>query len=215
MVIGAGSLYERVRDGEAMPKAFAEEGRVKDMWYAVQVYTGAEENTCIQCERILRSLPKEKGRPPLADECCVLYHEEQRKFKGRWRTCRRPLFPGYLFISTEHPLEVFAELRHVVGLTNLLHIEEEIVPLTQKESDFLMQIAGDDRIVEMSEGIIEGNHIKVLSGPLVGMEGTIRKVDRHKRKAYIEVEMFGRKQQIQVGLEIAMKKLETEDCADR
>ncbi len=175
------------------------------MWYVVQVYTGAEENTRRQCECVLQRTPRERGRQPLADECCIFYHEEKRKVRGTWKTLTKPLFPGYLFLSTEHPLEVFAELRHVVGLTNLLRSDEQILPLTQKEIDFLMRFAGDDRVVEMSEGIIEGEHIRVLSGPLVGWEGIIRKVDRHRRKAKIEVEMFGRKQEIEFVLEIAMK----------
>ena len=59
--------------------------------------------------------------------------------------------------------------------------------------------------MEMSEGIIEPSRIRILSGPLMGMEGQIRKIDRHKRKAWIEVELFGRIQRVEVGLEIPMK----------
>ena len=57
----------------------------------------------------------------------------------------------------------------------------------------------------MSEGIIEHSQVKVMSGPLMGKEGYIRKIDRHKRKAWLEMEMFGRTQSIQVGLEIVAK----------
>ena len=39
----------------------------------------------------------------------------------------------------------------------------------------------------------------------MGMEGNIRKIDRHKKKDWIEVGMFGRKMEMQVGCEI-MKK---------
>ena len=37
------------------------------------------------------------------------------------------------------------------------------------------------------------------------MEGLIRKIDRHKRMAYLEVEMFGRKIEMRAGLEIIEK----------
>ena len=60
-------------------------------------------------------------------------------------------------------------------------------------------------MVPVSVGIIENSVTKILSGPLKGKEGLIRKIDRHKRKAWLEVEMFGRKQEIQVGLEIVAK----------
>ena len=54
-------------------------------------------------------------------------------------------------------------------------------------------------------GVIEHSQVKVTSGPLQGKEGYIRKIDRHKRKAWLEIEMFGRAQNIQVGLEIVAK----------
>lgn len=57
----------------------------------------------------------------------------------------------------------------------------------------------------MSKGIIEGERTIVLSGPLKGKEGYIKKIDRHKRKAWLEVELFGRIQNIQLGLEIVSK----------
>ena len=39
----------------------------------------------------------------------------------------------------------------------------------------------------------------------MGMEGMIKKIDRHKRKAWLEVPMFGRVQTVQVGVEIVAK----------
>ena len=44
-----------------------------------------------------------------------------------------------------------------------------------------------------------------MSGPLQGKEGYIKKIDRHKRRAFLEMPMFGRVQKIQVGLEIVAK----------
>ena len=96
-------------------------------------------------------------------------------------------------------------LKSVMGMTRLLGVGEDIVPLTEEEVQFLKRFGGEEQVVEMSEGIIENSETKILSGPLMGMEGTIRKIDRHKRKAWIEIEMFGRMQLVQVGLEILWK----------
>lgn len=100
---------------------------------------------------------------------------------------------------------MFIRLRSVIGLTRILGTGEEIVPLTEREMEFLLQFGGEEQIVGMSEGIIEGSRIWILSGPLVGKEALIRRIDRHKRKAYLEMDMFGRTQRIQVGLEVVMK----------
>lgn len=45
----------------------------------------------------------------------------------------------------------------------------------------------------------------MYSVPFVGKEKYIRKIDRHKRKALLEMSIFGEKQKMQVGLEIVEK----------
>lgn len=101
---------------------------------------------------------------------------------------------------------LFFELKRVIGLTKLLGTGDTIVPLTDEEVSFLLRLGGEEQTVEMSEGIIENDRVVVLSGPLKGNEGLIRKIDRHKRKAWLEVEMFGRMVEMQVGLEVVGKK---------
>ena len=70
------------------------------------------------------------------------------------------------------------------------------------------RFGGPKQIVGMSEGVIEGSQIIISSGPLQGLEGYIKKIDRHKRKAWVELPMFGRLQKVEVGLEIVRKTLE-------
>ena len=48
--------------------------------------------------------------------------------------------------------------------------------------------------------------IIVLKGPLVGREGWIRKINRRKRTAYLEIDMFGRTIQTKIGLGIVRKR---------
>lgn len=94
----------------------------------------------------------------------------------------------------------------MTGLTKLLGTGQDVVPLTFGEIRFLQQFGKEEQIVEMSKGIIENDKIIVTQGPLKGNEGLIKKIDRHKRKAYLEIEMFGRKVETQVGVEIVEKR---------
>lgn len=167
------------------------------MWYVIQVRTGSEENIRLQCEA---NIPQD-----VMERCFIPYYEERRRIRGEWMTLKKILFPGYVFLITEEIDELFYQLKKVIGLTRLLGAGDEIIPLTERERDFLLRFGGENQIVEMSEGIIEQSRIRILSGPLMGMEGQIRKIDRHKRKAWLEVEMFGRVQRVEVGLEVAMK----------
>ncbi len=114
--------------------------------------------------------------------------------------------PGYVFLIAENQEKLVNGLRKVIGLTKLIGTGDEIVPLVQEEIDLLMKIGTDKQLVEISSGIIENDRVQILAGPLMGMEGNIRRIDRHKRTAYLEIEMFGRTVEMKVGLEIIRKE---------
>ena len=61
-------------------------------------------------------------------------------------------------------------------------------------------------LMEMSEGVIEGDCVMVIRGPLKGHEARITRIDRHKRLAWVDMDMLGRHKAIRVGLEIVSKK---------
>ncbi len=168
------------------------------MWYVIQVRAGSEENIRLQCQRnIQNSLVLERVFIP--------YYQNKKRIHGEWTLEQGVLFPGYVFLISDQLDQLYQELKHVNGLTRLIGAGKDIIPLTDTEIAFLLRFAGMKQIVGISEGIIEGDQIKVHSGPLVGMEGSIRRIDRHKRRAWVELQMFGHPQVIQVSLEIIAK----------
>ena len=68
------------------------------------------------------------------------------------------------------------------------------------------RLFGADFCVVGSIGFIEGNTIRITSGALVGLEGRIRKVNRHKREAIVEMEMMGAVRDVAVMLEVVEKR---------
>ena len=120
-------------------------------------------------------------------------------------TQRKILFPGYVFLDSQEVIRLYSNLQQVFGLTKLLKTGDEVVPLTAEEVHFLKDFGGEEKVVPVSEGIIENSKVVVMSGPLMGKEGYIKKIDRHKRRAFLELPMLGRRQKIQVGLEIVSK----------
>lgn len=168
------------------------------MWYVIQVRTGTEEEIQRQCETIIDKSILEKSFIPK--------YEQERKYQGEWHTELKVLFPGYVFLVSKEKEKLFFELKRIMGLTKLLGTGETIVPLTDEEVNFLLRLGDEEQIVGMSEGIIENERVVVTSGPLKGNEGLIRKIDRHKRKAWLEIEVFGRTVEMQVGLEVVGKR---------
>ncbi len=168
------------------------------MWYVMQVQTGTEERIRTQCISII----DEK----ILERCFIPYYEEKKKYQGTWHTEKKIVFPGYVFMVSERLSDLYEKLRKVIGLTKLLGTGKEIVPLSEEETALLKRMGAGERPLEISMGFIENGMVVVTEGPLVGMEGYIRKIDRHKRKAWLEIDMFGRIVEMEVGLEIIAKK---------
>lgn len=167
------------------------------MWYVMQVRTGSEENIRIQCERVIDKKILERSFIP--------YYQQKKRFQGKWHIQENILFPGYVFLIARNPELLVQSLREVIGLTKLIGTGDEIVPLSEEETNFLLKMGRDEQVVELSTGIIENDKVRIQNGPLVGMEGYIKKIDRHKRQAVLEVEMFGRLVEMKVGVEIVEK----------
>ena len=145
------------------------------MWYVVQVRSGTEHNIRIQCNK--------KIPDAIMERCFIPYYEEKKKQNGTWNTLQKVLFPGYIFMITEDVEKLFFHLKTIEGMTKLIGTGQDIIPLKEEEITFLKRFGGEEQIVSMSEGIIEGTQVIITSGPLMGMEGLIQKIDRHKRMA--------------------------------
>lgn len=81
------------------------------------------------------------------------------------------------------------------------------MPLAPDEAAWLNAFTDvETHVVQMSEGFIEGDRVLVTRGPLKGHELEIKRINRHKREAELEVPILGRTKRIKVGLEIVSKR---------
>ncbi len=168
------------------------------MWYVMQVNTGKEKTIMTQCQN---QIPKE-----VIEKVFIPMYAQQVRFRGKWIKRTRILFPGYVFIATENLAAAVLKLKSIVGMTKLIGTGTEILPVKKEEEELLLRLGGEELVVDASEGFIVGTKVEVTEGPLKGFESHIRKIDRHRRKAWIEIEMFGIERLIEVGLEIVSKK---------
>lgn len=170
------------------------------MWYVIQTLAGEEESVKQMIEKYL---PKDSY-----NECKILYYKRKKRYKGEWHEERARLLPGYLFLIADSPWPAWRALKGVTKFSRLVknNEENEIYPILLEEENFLKKLVGDDGEIEISYGMIESDTVRIISGGLMGMEAVIRKIDRHKRVAYIEMQVFGEVKMVQVGLEILAKQ---------
>lgn len=138
---------------------------------------------------------------------------------GKIFTEQRRSMPGYVFVESElsgmgfyiesKPLISWSEyalklLRY--GNSNL----DSNFEMKSDEREIFMKLFDDKGCVDISKGFIEGDLIIITEGPLVGLEGLIKKIIRHKMVAYVEIEMFGQITRMEVGLDIVSKRPQSE-----
>ena len=101
------------------------------------------------------------------------------------------LLPGYIFVITDQPGKLREALRSVPKFTRLLGNNDVFTPLDDQEVAFINAFTKPDhRVVEFSSGVMEGDEIVILNGPLMNQTGLIKKLDRHKRLAYLELSLI-------------------------
>lgn len=106
----------------------------------------------------------------------------------------KKLLPGYLFLASDDPTQLTEQCKK----NHMLAENDELILLN--DQDMGLFSLTKNGIFELSKGII--------SGPLMGKKSEIKKNDRHKRKAWVSVNLLGKERLIVVGLEV-FQKIET------
>lgn len=59
-------------------------------------------------------------------------------------------------------------------------------------------------IISYSKIKIEESKVYVVSGPLHGLEGTIKKIDKRKKRAKVQLNLLGKEQTVELGIELSV-----------
>ena len=171
------------------------------MYYVIQVKTGKENKTI---EAIKEQLKDKEGFDIFAP-----YRKVLKKYKGGViKEVIERCFPGYLFVETDSPKDLFFDLYWVPGYTRLLGREGltyNFAPLSKDEARMIdiLYSANTDRITEISDiEVREGQIVRVLSGPLEGLLTQVKSVNLHKRTVTVEFMLCGRLVEAKVGINI-------------
>lgn len=167
--------------------------------YIIFTKTGKEE--------YLKNKLEEQVIKP-GEEAYILLCNRIKKINGEYTVVTKPLFPGYLFINTENEEDLKKYLRKLPIYNILLGSGNDVVPLNKQEEIFMDRLCGKNHILDISYGYKVGRVTHITSGPLVGMESFIKKINRHKRIAVIEIDMFNERRELIVGASIADKEEE-------
>jgi len=171
-------------------------------WHVLFVHTGQEEKVI----QILRKRWDTEMYTPF-----VFTAEKAFKKAGRFENERQICFPGYVFAESRGSVAEFTkaakesiwEVKEICRVVD--YGSKGDIVMHREEVTALKQLCDTNKCIKMSTGVIEGGRVQVQSGALSGKEGCIRKIDRHRREALIEIGFMGGPKQMKVGLEIVSK----------
>lgn len=180
-------------------------------WYVLYVKANTEHKVVKDFERFVIASGTEFKFEPFVLESEKYYRDKKRREMGK-SYLHRPMFPGYVFIETNMPSEEFLSftnefIRASENIRKVLRYgnSTRIAVLDEERRAIEYHFQGK-RCLERSQGHIVGEEVIITSGPLVGREGSIKKINRHNRYALITMEFLGEKRIAEAPLEIVTKK---------
>jgi transcription antitermination protein, nusG family len=170
-------------------------------YYVVQVSTGKEKNFIEDAEF------KNKF-----DELSYSIVFPQRILKirkaGKVTEKQLPVFAGYLFIGTDKiSKELYQHLKRCKGFYRFLPNNQEPKFLEGRDFEILNQFISFGGLAKISQVVFDENdRIKVIEGPLSGLEGYIVRVNKRKGRATVCLDMCQTAFSIDLGFEILNKE---------
>ena len=155
-------------------------------YYAVQVKTRSEEKYI----KLFKALHPEIDIP---------IHFPKRKMDirrgGKIISSTTGVFPGYIFLEIENDEDIRRhqwDFRRTDGFFRFLKSNQNISPMTDRDLEIVLHfikkvgpVAGSSRVY-----FNENSRIVVVEGPLMGLEGSIIKVDKRKGRAKIKLDLY-------------------------
>ena len=111
--------------------------------------------------------------------------------KGKRVQAEVALFPGYVFLKAEEglPAELFVRIKALPGFNHFLKQEGQVAEVKGKDLELLRHFLKFGEVTPASQVFFdENNRIRVVSGPMEGLEGLIVHVDKRKRRAKIRLD---------------------------
>jgi len=151
-----------------------------EAWYAVWLRSNYEHAVHQQMSA--------KGFQPFLPEV----HTWSRRLGAR-RTIRTPMFPGYLFVRAALDKHRYIDLLKVQGVVRVLEDGwTRLTPVPDVEIDAIQQIVASGMVVFPCAHLLGGERVRVLDGPLTGVEGQFVYEKASKGRLVVSVDMLGR-----------------------
>lgn len=162
--------------------------KMSNSWYAIRVRSRFENSVA--------TLLQGKGY-----ESFLPFYNVRRRWSDRFKVTKLPLFPGYLFCrfnpSDRLPVLTVPGIVHIIGAGN--------IPLPVDEAEIAaIQAAVQSGLPRQPWPVLQaGDRVKVVGGPLAGIEGILLNFKGQKRLV-LSVTLLQRSVAVEINEEVVL-----------
>lgn len=154
--------------------------RGRERWYLLRMPEGREATICAELKRLLPG--------SVLKDAFVLRKERWMKRAGVWFLEPVNMYRGYAFAISS---DAAGLAKAIAGLTLPVELVGTDVrswaPLADEAAAWYAAAMDGSHVIRSSTAVIVDGVLHVQSGPLVGQEPRISKVDRHRRRCQVRV----------------------------
>lgn len=126
-----------------------------------------------------------------------------KRYQGVWHIENRMLISNGVFLLTEDQESMKIAICEMLSIPSAEGNGVEVAAVEEAAVEFLRSLCGNGQKISLSRGYIRSGITYVTEGPLKGKESLVRKINRHKRLAKVEIPAAV--EMAEVGLEIYAK----------
>ena len=158
-------------------------------WYIVHTYSGQEG----RAKQALLERAAALGMEAAFDEILIPEESFVELVKGQKKTSKRKFFPGYILVHMDLNDETWHVVKGTPKVTGFVGGGTQPPPISDEEVAQMTQ--------QMKEGaakpkplvsFMDGESVRVISGPFANFSGFIGEVLEEKEKLRVMVQVFGR-----------------------
>jgi transcriptional antiterminator NusG len=164
-------------------------------WYVLHTYSGYENKVKTNLEHRIESMGLENN---IFDIQIPTETVTEIKEGGRRVTSDKKIFPGYVLVRMELDDRSWGAVRNTPGVTGFVGAQGKPAALSREEYNKIMKRTSTDVPKKTSTDFVEGQTVKIVSGPLADFDGVISEVNADTGKVKVMVSIFGRETPVEL-----------------
>jgi len=157
-------------------------------WYALYVQVNHEKEVVKRLEQ------KEM-------DCFLPLMETWSKRRDRRKKIQLPMFPGYVFVHVLLASNVHLTVVKTPGALSLLHNSQGPLSIPSYQIENLRTMINAIQPIEIHSYLRQGDWVHVVRGPLAGCIGILNRVDLHKGRLIVSVDIIKKSVSVELDLE--------------